>query len=279
MDYIERYRRKRLSSHPDRAADAFIEKALNKIKVRKVTSGEVSIESFDSVLIFKDREGADTATFYTYTKDKLDVGTCILREGATKEEDIYFILTEEVNRVDASKTIRVFRAAQANVYLMIDGSEKPAYMTTAVKEISLQQTNSAIQVERKGANLIVPKGYNLRLYDILRLKNIATGDETDADWRIDGKDDITSPRVTYAWASQVLKQDDVQSEPEAEYMPGTKVTFATKDGYVKTSGEVVVLARSQTEVTLRLPNKVVDLTIELMHEDGTKFTKEIKVGR
>lgn len=278
MDYISRYK-KRTKANPDRASSDFINEALNKISIQLLKGGDLSEETYDAVLIMKYRDGVDTAILYTYANDGIEAGDCIFKKGAREQNDLYYLVAEEEGRVDGSQTIRVFRTQEANVNLVINKQKYPAAVTTSVRNQTIQGSRDSITAEQKVAKITVPKSYELKLNDTLEITNIRTDAKYSESWRIDGKDDITSPGMTYITAIQVASDNSTDQETNKDrgLTPGARHTFKTEGGYFKTDIDIHVVSRTAEKVIVVLPNKNITFTVSLK-SNGEIINTKVKVG-
>lgn len=281
MEALERNRKLKGGGSPRSANTDFIAKALNKIVVNKLMSGDVSGEDLEAVLIFSDKEGPDNGTLYTYEKDGLGVGDTILKKGADEDRDVYYLIVEEVKRVDGSLTIRVFNVLEANVLL---GNDKPAYVKSNLRNKIYNTGDEGVFVETKEAVLVAPKSYHLKLAEVLNLRNLVTKEESAAGWRIQGIDDISSPSVIFARLNQVLKNTEIpntdgERDPEEieELQVGTLKILATEDGYYDTELEGIIHKREATRIIVKVPN-VDDFEIKVK-QNGEIITMKFKVRR
>lgn len=268
MESLERYKKKVGISRPKAASNPFIEMALNKITIHKYVSGETSDEEFEAVLIFRDREGPDNGILYTYQKDGLDIGDVIVKEGSTKEQNAYYLILEEVKRVDGSEVIRVFNALETNVlFTTKTSSEKlPGYLLSNLKNIIKSNTREGMTLESKKAVLVAPKSYKVRLDEKMNMENLITGEESYASWLVEGIDDISTPHINYMHLSQILKDnfepdvpredlEDEEGDPiEAEVVDAlTSITLATSGGYIKTVPQTTIMDRKANRVIVLVP--------------------------
>ena len=288
MEFLDRYKNRTKQSIPDPADAPFIENALNKITIQKVESGEPLGEELEAVLIFKDKDGPDSGILYTYKDDGLDVGDTIVKKGSIEETDSYFILVEEVKRVDGSRVIRVFNTLEANVWLSLeaDTKEYPGYIVSNLKkQIDTDEKNTII-TEGKHATVVIPKSYGFNINDILSIKNIISKEESYSDWRIDGKDDVSSPYIVYGFLTQTFKTGKdtptpftlTDSSPQVQNEPGSRKVLDSLNGYIKSDRLISILNRTELTVEIRLPTEQCDVNLDLKDANGEIYKKIIKVG-
>lgn len=276
MDALIRNRKLKGGGSPRSANTDFIGKALNKIVVQRYISGEIGENDLEAVLIFNDKEGPDLGKFYTYEKDGLGVGDTIIKQGAGEDRDSYFLLVEEVKRVDGSHSIRVFNVLETNALI---NNEKPAYVKSNLRNKIYDAGREGIIVEAKEAVLVAPRSYGLKLSEVLNLSSLSTREESAAGWRVHGIDDISSPSVVYARLEQTLKSSEVTNtydDKEEWLKPKTIKVLPTEDGYYKTELDIVK-KRTASSITVVVPN-VESFEIELK-QNGEIITKKFKVRR
>ncbi len=260
MEAINRYL-KRTGTVEIARTDAFIEKALNKIIIRKYVSGETtpSVTDLSAVLIFKDREGPDSGILYTYATDELEIGDTIVKKGSTKKNDVYYLIVEEVKRVDTSVVIRVFNVLETNVLVQATSSVTllPGYLQSSLRNKIQTSERSGNTLENKAAVLVVPKGYKITIDMKLNMTNLITGDESYSSWLVEGIDDVSTPHINYVHLTQVLKEE--YKEPTATLEESNAVdqldtlTLSTKGGYVSTEPKAVIISRTMEEVIVQVP--------------------------
>lgn len=279
MDFLDRYRRKVGIGLPIAATNPFIEMALNKISIQKYVSGETSEENFDAVLIFKDKEGPDDGVLYTYKKDGLDVGDSIVKKGSREENDVFYLIVEEVKRVDGSEVIRVFNVLETNVLFTTQNSseKRPAYLSSTLRRSTGvgSSARDGIVIEAKKAVMVAPKGYKLRLDSKLNIENLITNKESYASWLVEGIDDVSTPNINYISLKQVMKEDFDYSEPDLEDEEGNThidayvtITLDTSDGYIKTNPTANVLERKSNKVLIQVPQGPGLFTVKVKNADG-----------
>lgn len=255
MDYLERYK-KRIGGSEAPISD-FIKHALNKIEIHKYESGESTGEGLEAVLIFKDKEGPDTAILYTYAKDGLEVGDSIIKKGHREENDSFFLILEEQKRVDTSVHIRVFNTLETNVNILGSDIKKPAYAMSNLSSVIRTSERQGGSIEVKKTVLVAPRSYKVRLEDILDLENLSTGEQSYASWRVEGIDDITSPHVVYAHLEQTTKKKDEKPEPVEPNVEtvksGQTLELSTESGFIKTVPSARVIDRKSERVRIQVP--------------------------
>lgn len=273
MDAISRYRRRTEGKLGPKSP--FIEKALNKIIVQKFVGGETSGNELEAVLIFKDKEGPDYGVLYTYADDGLNVGDTIVKKGERKENDVYFLLIEEVKRVDTSVTIRVFNVLETNVN--IEGAEtlRPAYMLSNLRNKIREPGRGGLEIESGAALLIAPQSYKLRLDDILNVTNLISGESAAVSWQVYGIDNVTSPIVAYHHLTQVLKapikvEMKTYTAADQQVNQGEVITFATEDGHIQTTPTARVMSRKASEVKVQIPIMTGLLAVEVKEDNELK---------
>lgn len=259
MDYLNRYNKKIGNGQTNAAKNPFIERALNKIKVHKFTSGEVDHKELEAVLIFRDKEGPDNGILYTYEKDGLNVGDSIVKKSNKEDKHAYYMLTEEVKRVDGSQRIRVFNALEVNVvFNSRDNSEvSQGYLLSNLRNNIRESARGGVILELKTAVLVTSRKNNIRLGKVLNVRNLITGEESYASWMVDGIDDVSNPGVYYVHLKQVLKEEFPENEEEVdenEVKPLSNLTLSTHNGYIKTVPSAGILVRTADEVTITVPD-------------------------
>lgn len=278
MDYLERYKKSIAGS--EAPVDDFIKHALNRIQVHKYKDGESIGEGLEAVLIFKDKEGPDTAILYTYEKDGLKVGDSIVRKGFREEEDAFFLLLEEQKRVDSSKVIKVFNTLETNVSIKGYDTPKPAYAISNLKSVIRTSQKQGGSIEVKKTLLVAPRDYKIRLEDILDLENLLTGEQSYASWRVEGIDEITSPNVVYAHLEQTTKKKDEKPEPFEPNVetvkPGQTLELSTESGFIKTVPSARVIDRKSERVRIQVPAGT-DTLIVTVKKDGIEVETIYKV--
>lgn len=279
MDYLTRYK-KRVGGSETPISD-FIKHALNKIEVHKYESGEPIGDSLEAVLIFKDKEGPDTAILYTYAEDGLKVGDSIIKKGQREENDSFFLILEEQKRVDTSVHIRVFNTLETNVNILGSDEKKPAYAVSNLSSTIRTSERQGGSIEVKKTVLVAPRKYRIRLEDILDLENLSTKEKSYASWRVEGIDDITSPHVVYAHLEQTTKKKDPvdeETEPNVETVKsGSILELVTEDGFIKTLPTSRVIERKATRVRIQVPSDTDTLTVTIK-ENGMEKETVYKVG-
>ena len=278
MEYLNRYLRK-VGDTSGAAGAPFIENALNKIKIHRYTSGEVYSNGYDAVLIFRDREGPDEGILYTYEKDGLKTGDSIVKKGSRDENDAYYLLVEEVKRVDGSAAIRVFNVLETNVLFSTQDSQekRPAYLVSNLRRVTSTGSNSrdGFALESKGATLVAPKGYKLRLDSKLNIENLITKEESYASWLVEGIDDVSTPNINYIRLQQVMREEFDYTTPSTEDEEGNEkldafssLTLPTFDGYVKTTPAANLLDRRADRVIIQVPAGPGKFLVETKNEQN-----------
>lgn len=279
MDYLTRYK-KRVGGSETPISD-FIKHALNKIEVHKYESGEPIGDSLEAVLIFKDKEGPDTAILYTYAEDGLKVGDSIIKKGQREENDSFFLILEEQKRVDTSVHIRVFNTLETNVNILGSDEKKPAYAVSNLSSTIRTSERQGGSIEVKKTVLVAPRKYRIRLEDILDLENLSTKEKSYASWRVEGIDDITSPHVVYAHLEQTTKKKDPvdeETEPNVETVKsGSILELVTEDGFIKTLPTSRVIERKATRVRIQVPSDTDTLSVTIK-KNGMEKETIYKVG-
>lgn len=279
MDYLTRYK-KRVGGSETPISD-FIKHALNKIEVHKYESGEPIGDSLEAVLIFKDKEGPDTAILYTYAEDGLKVGDSIIKKGQREENDSFFLILEEQKRVDTSVHIRVFNTLETNVNILGSDEKKPAYAVSNLSSTIRTSERQGGSIEVKKTVLVAPRKYRIQLEDILDLENLSTKEKSYASWRVEGIDDITSPHVVYAHLEQTTKKKDPvdeETEPNVETVKsGSILELVTEDGFIQTSPTSRVIERKATRVRIQVPSDTDTLSVTIK-ENGMEKETVYKVG-
>lgn len=279
MDYLTRYK-KRVGGSETPISD-FIKHALNKIEVHKYESGEPIGDSLEAVLIFKDKEGPDTAILYTYAEDGLKVGDSIIKKGQREENDSFFLILEEQKRVDTSVHIRVFNTLETNVNILGSDEKKPAYAVSNLSSTIRTSERQGGSIEVKKTVLVAPRKYRIQLEDILDLENLSTKEKSYASWRVEGIDDITSPHVVYAHLEQTTKKKDPvdeEAEPNVETVKsGSILELVTEDGFIQTSPTSRVIERKATRVRIQVPSDTDTLSVTIK-KNGMEKETIYKVG-
>lgn len=280
MGYLNRYNKKVSNNRPGSASNPFIEMALNKIKIQKFVSGETNQKKLDAVLVFRDREGPDSGILYTYEKDGLKVSDSIVKKGSKIETDAYYLITEEVKRVDGSANIRVFNVLETNVLVSKDSSGEvlPGYLLSNLRSNIKNSTKEGIVLELKKATLIVPTSYRITLNNKLNIRNLITKEESYASWLVEGIDDVSTPGINYIYLNQALKEDFVDEEEfgETSIIALSSLTLETNMGYIKTTPSSTILERSANKVIVVVPDIEGDYSVETKNSSGdiieTKYT-------
>lgn len=278
MGYLDRYKEKTKRAFPDNSLAPFIKSSLNKISIHKVENETILEEELEAVLIFKDRDGPDLGILYTYADDGLSIGDTIVKKGAEDDRDSYYMLVEEVKRVDGSKVIRVFNVYEANVW--IDGKVlRPAYLLSTLKNSVKVSELTNINKEIKDATLVFPTEYGIKINQILNFKNIITKYDSYSSWRVEGKDDVSASGIVFAYLEQVVKTEIEEEKEVDDMLPiGSVVSLDSLNGYVRTTAKIDILKRSQTSVEVRLPLENGEYHFELKDANGEIYRKIIKVG-
>ena len=283
MEYLDRYRKKTGASQPNAAGNPFIERALNKVLVHKYVSGETDGDGCEAVLIFKDKEGPDNGILYTYKDDGLNIGDTIVKKSSEKENNVYYLIIEEVKRVDGSQVIRVFNVLETNVLFTTkkQNEKLPAYLISNLRNNVRDSSREGNILELKRAIMVAPKTYKLTLDSKLNIENLITNEESYASWLVEGIDDISTPHINYIHLTQVLKEDfDKEEEPieppqdedgedievEDTLVALTALTLATYRGYVKTTPDAILLERGATEVIIQVPDIEGLFVVEVKNE-------------
>lgn len=278
METLDRYRKRVGLNKPNAAKNPFIEMSLNKISIQKYVSGEIYNQEYDAVLIFRDKEGPDNGILYTYKKDGLDVGDSLVKKGSNEDTNAYYLITEEVKRVDGSEVIRVFNVLETNVLFETRDSRKkrPAYLTSNLKNLSGGKGSSSdgIVLEIKKAIMVAPKDYSIKINQKLNMENLITGDESYASWLIEGIDDISTPNINYIYLKQVLKEDFDDQPPQTpnegvqEVDALSAITLETTNGFIKTEPMAVIMDRTTDRVIVRVPLNSDTLKIITKNKEG-----------
>lgn len=280
MGYLNRYNKKVSNNKPNAAKNPFIEMALNKIEIQKFESGEANHRKLDAVLVFRDKEGPDAGILYTYQRDGLKVGDSFVKKGSNEETDAYYLIIEEVKRVDGSATIRVFNVLETNVLVARNNVENslPGYLLSNLRNNIRQSSREGSIMEIKTATLIVPTGYKIRLDDKLNVRNLITNEESYASWLVEGIDDISTPGINYIHLGQVLKEDFKDEEEIGDYdlVALSSLTLNTNRGYIKTTPSSTILERSADRVVVIVPDIKGEFIVETKDSLGdiieTKYT-------
>lgn len=272
MDALGRYR-KRVLGNPETAKSPFIEKALNKIVINKYESGDILDIDLEAVLIFRDKEGPDQGILYTYADDGLVVGDSFVKKGEREENDVYFLIIEEVKRVDTSVEIRVYRVLETNINIKNKKETRPAYLLSNLRNKIRVSQKEGNQIEVKNSILVAPKGYKLSIDQKLNLENLKTKEESYSSWRIYGIDDVSSPSIVYAHLEQILKTEETEKEEDTRLRRSQIVNLETENGFVEIVGDAKLVKRSASEVQVQAPSfaatfqvKVIIDSIVIIHE-------------
>lgn len=278
MGYLDRYR-KRVLGNPETAKANFIEMALNKITIQKYESGEILESKYDAVLIFRDKEGPDYAKLYTYADDGLKVGDCIVKKGEREENDVYFLITEEVKRVDTSVKIRVYNTLEANVNVSVNDELKPAYFTSNLRSKIRASGRGGVEIEVKESVLVAPISYNLKLDEVLNISNLTTNHFPNISWQVYGTDDISSPTVAYHHLTQVMKKQEpvtgLSVNLDGKAYVGEVIRIDSEHGFLETSVAATVVKRTATYVEVQVP--VTDIFRVTVKQDGETKILEYEV--
>lgn len=296
MEYLDRYRKKLGAGQPSAAGNPFIEMALNKVLIHKYVSGETDGDGHEAVLIFRDKEGPDNGILYTYKDDGLEIGDTIVKKGSTKESNVYYLIVEEVKRVDGSKVIRVFNVLETNVLFRTkEQIEKlPAYLISNIRKGVRDSSRDGVSLELKKAVMVAPKTYKIRLDNKLNIENLITEEESYASWLVEGIDDVSTPHINYIHLTQVLKEDfDKEEKPIAPpqdedgedievvdtLVALSSLTLATHAGYIKTTPSATLLKRAADEIVIQVPYEEGLFVVEVKNELGEIVEYKYNVRR
>lgn len=264
------------------SSNSFIERALNKVKVHKFTSGELDHRELEVVLIFKDKEGPDNGILYTYEKDGLNVGDSIVKKSNEKDRYVYYLLIEEVKRVDGSQTIRVFNTLEVNVVFKSKDNQQVSqgYLLSNLRNNIRESARGGVVLELKTAILVTSRKNGIRLGNVLNVSNLITGEESYASWMVDGIDDISSPGVYYVHLKQVLKEKLPNYEEEMgenEVKSFSNLTLPTHNGYIKTVPNASILVRTADEVTITVPDLEGELVVTVKNDKNELIEKVYQI--
>lgn len=282
MEFLDRYKKRQKRVFPDASDAPFIENALNKTIVHRLVDGEPGEEPLEAVLIFKDKDGPDFAILYTYAEDGLEIGDTIVRLGTPGDKltNAFFMIAEEVKRVDGSRVIKVFKLYETNSWVKVNDISLPAYVLSNLKKSIGSDENNRIVTEDKKALMVAPSRYGFQINQYLRFVNFISDEPSYAGWRIEGIDDISSPFLNYIHLKQELRLEETPPiVPDPDLLePSSIITLESLNGYILTDAAIKIIKRNPMSVEIRLPSSPGVYLFNLKDANGDPREKNIKVG-
>lgn len=228
------------------SADLFIERALNKIDL--LVCGDTEEKPIEGVLVHRERDGADDGILYTYVKDGLRVGDCVIAPQFNGGLNVVHLLIEPERRVDGSKVINVFKTREVNVTFR---NGLLGYLRSNLSSSIRDSGKEEMSVEAKEAVLVTTAA--LVQGEVVKLDSTKSS-TVSQNWVVVGSDNISSPPIRYVHLRQVETPETESTTPAAnELKAGTYFRVETANFEFASTPSVTVRERKENYVIFLVP--------------------------